>query len=49
MKACEEGAKRTMFNHGGKIQKLKESVAQNYEDVYDEYLREEVYDCTYCR
>lgn len=49
MKAYEEDAKRTMFNHGGKIQKLKESIAQNYEDAYDEYLREEVYDCTYCK
>lgn len=48
MRSYEEDAKRTMFNHGGKIKKLKESITQTYENVYDSYLREEVYNCTYC-
>lgn len=48
MKTIENDAKRTMFNHGGKIQKLKETIAQLYEYSYNEYLRDEVFRCHYC-
>lgn len=48
MKTTENDAKRTMFNHGGRIQKLKETIAQLYEDAYNGYLRDEVFRCHYC-
>lgn len=48
MKTTENDARRTMFNHGDKIQKLKETIAQLYEDSYNEYLRDEVFRCHYC-
>lgn len=48
MKTTENDAKRTMFNHGDKIQKLKETITQLYESSYNEYLRDEVFRCHYC-